>query len=303
MISQQTLSGRAWAEMLLLAAFWGVSFLAFAICLQELGVFTTVTHRVFWGTLLMWLIAIIRKWPLPPPQLWIACLVMGLLNNVIPFSLIAWGQTTIESGLAAIFNASTAIFGIIFAAIVFSDERLTTRKTIGVILGFLGVSIAIGLESLRSFDLRSLAQLAILGASISYGMASVWARSTLKSLPPHTAALGMLTGASIIMLPLAFIVDGRPSFDLQPETWAAIAYIAIFATTLAYLLYYRVLAMAGSGNLMLVTLLIPPIAIVLGAIVLQEAIAITALIGFAFIALGMIILDGRLAVKLSRSKI
>ena len=303
MISQQTLSGRAWAEMLLLAAFWGASFLAFAICLQELGVFTTVAHRVFWGTLLMWLIAIIRKWPLPPPQLWIACLVMGLLNNVIPFSLIAWGQTTIESGLAAIFNASTAIFGIIFAAIVFSDERLTTRKTIGVILGFLGVSIAIGLESLRSFDLRSLAQLAILGASISYGMASVWARKTLKSLPPHTAALGMLTGASIIMLPLAFIVDGRPSFDLQPDTWAAIAYIAIFATTLAYLLYYRVLAMAGSGNLMLVTLLIPPIAIVLGAIVLQEAIAITALIGFAFIALGMIILDGRLAAKLSRSKI
>jgi len=154
----------------------------------------------------------------------------------------------------------------------------------------------------RNLDIRSAAQLAIVFASISYGTASVWARKSLRSIPPHSAALGMLTGSTAIMLPLAYAIDGAPSLSLKPETWAAIAYVAILATTCAYLLYYRVLSMAGSGNLMLVTLLIPPVAIILGALVLNEAIAISALIGFAIIAIGMIILDGRLAEKLSRSK-
>jgi len=299
MIPQQSLSTRAWAEMLLLALIWGASFLAFAICLRELGVFTTVAHRVAWGTLVMWGIALARGWPLPPKSLWFACLVMGLLNNVIPFSLIAWGQTTIESGLASILNASTAIFGVLLAAIVFADERLIPRKIIGVLLGFIGVAIAIGIESLANFDVRSMAQISILLASFSYGCASVWARKTLKSLPPHTSALGMLTGSTLIMIPLAFVIDGPPSFSLLPETWIAIVYIAVAATTGAYLLYYRVLSMAGSGNLMLVTLLIPPIAIVLGALVLNESIPPAALIGFAIIALGMLILDGRLAARLT----
>ncbi len=295
MINQQTLSTRAWGEMLLLALIWGASFLAFAICLRELQVFTTVAHRVFWGTVLMWIIAIARGWMLPPLRLWLACLIMGLLNNVIPFSLIAWGQTTIESGLASILNASTAVYGILFAAVIFADERLTTRKLVGVAIGFVGVIIAIGIESLKSFDIRSLAQLAIVGASMSYGLASVWARRSLKSLPPRSAALGMLTGSTLIMLPLSFAVDGPPRFDLSAQTWVAIAYIAAAATTGAYLLYYRVLSMAGSGNLTLVTLVIPPIAILLGAAFLEERITPTAMAGFAIIALGMIILDGRLA--------
>jgi len=302
MITQQTLSTRAWGELLLLALIWGASFLAFAICLKELEVFTTVAHRVFWGTCLIWIIAIARKWPLPPPQLWAACLVMGLLNNVIPFSLIAWGQTAIESGLASIINAATAIFGILFAAIAFQDEQLTRRKIVGVLLGFVGVIIAIGPDSLRNFDIRSLAQLAIVGACISYGLASVWARKTLRGLPPETAALGMLTGSTLLMLPISISIDGPPSFQLAPQTWAAILYISIAATTIAYLLYYRVLSMAGSGNLMLVTLLIPPIAILLGALVLDETISTSALIGFAVIALAMIILDGRLTRALIRRK-
>lgn len=301
MIHQQSLSSRAWTEMLLLAFIWGASFLAFAICLRELGVFTTVAHRVFWGTLVMWAIAFWRKWPLPPAHLWMACLVMGLLNNVVPFSLIAWGQTTIESGLASILNAMTAIFGLLFAAVAFQDERLTAPKVVGVIMGFIGVAVAIGFGSIKNFDIRSLAQLAIIGAAISYGLASIWARKTLHALTPQSAALGMLTSSSLIMVPLALAIDGVPAFNLQPQTWLSITYIAIAATTFAYLLYYRVLAMAGSGNLMLVTLLIPPIAIALGALLLGEALALSALTGFGIIAVGMIILDGRLLAWLIRS--
>ena len=284
--------------MLLLALIWGGSFLAFAICLQEIPVFTTVAHRVLWGAIAIWMIAILKGWPLPPREFWAPCLIMGLLNNVIPFSLIAWGQTTIESGLASILNGATAVFGILFASLFFADERLIPRKLIGVILGFIGVIIAIGIDSLRNFDIRSLAQISVLGATISYAFAGIWARKLLKGLPPHASALGMLTGAGVIMIPLAYWVDGTPSFDLKGQTWAAIAFISLLATTGAYLLYYRVLAFAGSGNLMLVTLLIPPVSILLGAWVLKEAVASSSIAGFVVIALGMIILDGRLAGKL-----
>ncbi|EBA10999.1 transmembrane drug/metabolite transporter family protein, putative [Roseobacter sp. CCS2] len=226
-------------------------------------------------------------------RVWGAFLVMGLLNNVIPFSLMAWGQLHIETGLTSILNAATAIFGVIAAAVFFADERLTTRKTIGVTLGFLGVSTAIGLAAFKDFDIRSLGQLAVIGGTISYALAGVWARKMLGHLTPQMAAAGMLTGASVMTIPAAWLVEGPITLALAPQTWAAIAYYAVVATAIAYMLYYRVLAMAGSGNLMLCTLLVAPVAIILGAVVLGEDLPLRAYIGFAILALGLVILDGR----------
>ena len=295
MIEQKTLSGRAWIEMLLLGCIWGGSFLAVRIALDEVNPLTSVAHRTFWAMLVLWIVVLLWRLPIPRnPKIWVGFLIMGFLNNVIPFSLMAWGQLYIESGLTSILNAATAVFGVIAAALFFADERITPRKAIGVILGFLGVATAIGLDNFRSFDLRSLAQLAVIGGTISYAIAGVWARKILGGLPPQVAAAGMLTGSTLIMVPLVWIVDGPISLDLQPRTILAIGYYAIIATAGAYLLYYRVLAMAGSGNLMLVTLLITPVAITLGALVLDEALSTNAYIGFALLALGMIILDGRL---------
>ena len=217
---------------------------------------------------------------------------MGLLNNVIPFGLMTWGQLYIESGLTSILNGATAIFGVIVAALIFADERLTPRRAVGVGLGFLGVATAIGIGALASFDLRSTAQLAVLAGTVSYALASAWARARLSHLPPQVAAAGMLTGSTLILLPTALWIDGPVQFDLQLRTWAAITYFALFSTAFAYLLYYRVLSMAGSGNLMLVTLLIPPVAIVLGAAVLGEALPPRAFVGFGVLALGLLILNG-----------
>ena len=219
---------------------------------------------------------------------------MGLLNNVIPFSLMAWGQLHIETGLTSILNAATAIFGVIAAAVFLADERLTLRKAIGVSFGFAGVVTAIGIGALASFDIRSLGQLAVIAGTISYAIAGVWARKTLSGQPPQVAAAGMLAGASLFALPIALIVEGPISVSLDARTWAAIGYYAIIATAFAYLLYYRVLAMAGSGNLMLCTLLVAPVAIILGAVVLDEALPVQAYAGFALIAAGLLILDGRL---------
>lgn len=294
MTDQKSLSSRAWAEMLFLALIWGGSFLSIRITLDEISPLMSVAHRVAWAMLFLWGVVAMMRIPLPRnPRIWFAFLVMGLLNNVIPFVLMAWGQLHIESGLTSILNAFTAVVGVVMAALFFSDERLTPRKIIGVVFGFFGVAVAIGLENFKNFDLRSLAQLAVLGGTVAYAVAGVWARKNLVGMPPQLAAAGMLTGATVIMLPLVYFVEGLPTFDLQPRTLVAIGYYAVIATAAAYLLYYRVLAMAGSGNLMLVTLLVAPVAITLGAVILSEKLSANALIGFVILALGLIILDGR----------
>ncbi|WP_299148926.1 DMT family transporter [uncultured Tateyamaria sp.] len=295
MTLQKTMTGRAWAEMLLLALIWGGSFLSIRIALDEVAPLTSVAHRTGWAMLVLWAVVIAMRLPIPRnPQIWVGFLGMGLLNNVIPFGLMAWGQLHIETGLTSILNAATAIFGVIAAALFFADERITPRKGIGVALGFFGVATAIGLENFRSFDLRSLAQLAIIAGTISYALAGVWARRMLGGLAPQVAAAGMLSGSTLITLPMAWIIDGPITLALQTDTMLAIGYYALIATAGAYLLYYRVLAMAGSGNLMLVTLLIAPVAITLGAVVRGETLSANAFAGFALLALGLMILDGRI---------
>ena len=295
MSNQKTISTRAWGEMLLLGLLWGASFLSIRVALDEVPVVTAVLHRTGWAALVLWGVVALMRLPVPrDPQVWGAFAVMGLLNNVIPFGLMTWGQLYIETGLTSILNAATAIFGVIVAALVFADERLTIRKVVGVTLGFAGVATAIGLDSFASFDLRSSAQLAVLAGTLSYAFASAWARARLGHLSPQVAAAGMLTGSTLMLLPTALIIDGPIRFDLQPVTWAAIAYYALFATAGAYLLYYRILAMAGSGNLMLVTLLIPPVAIVLGVAILGEDLRPQAYGGFALLAVGLLVLNGTL---------
>ncbi len=295
MTDQKTLSSRAWMELLLLAAIWGASFAAIRIALDELGPLTVVAHRVGWAMLALWAVVWWRRLPLPrDARVWFAFLMMGLLNNAIPFGLMAWGQLHIASGLTAILNAATAIFGVLMAALFFADERLTPGKVMGVTLGFAGVATAIGLENLRNFDLRALAQLAVIAGTVSYALASVWGRKRLGDQPPLVAAAGMLTGGTVILLPLAWAIEGPITLDLAPRTWGAIAYVGLISTAFAYLLYYRVLAMAGSGNLMLVTLLVPPFAITLGAWLLEETLYASAFAGFGLLVTGMIILDGRI---------
>jgi len=299
MTTQKSLSPRASLDLILLSAIWGASFVAIRVALDEVPVLTSVAHRVLWAALALWCVIWWMRLPLPrSPRVWGACLVMGLLNNAIPFGLMAWGQLYIESGLTAIFNAATAIFGVLLAALFFADERLTRRKALGVGLGFLGVASAIGIQNLLAFNLQSLAQLAILAGTVSYACAGVWARVALTGLPPQIAAAGMLTGSSLIMVPLAWVLEGPMTLSLDPATLLAIGYYALIATAGAYLLYYRILAAAGSGNLMLVTLTLVPFAIVLGAVIRGESLGPEAYVGFGLLALGLLILSGRLLPQL-----
>ncbi len=286
---------RAWAELVLLAVIWGGSFIGNKIALVEFGVLSTVALRVFGGAILLWAYVLWRGLPLPKgARIWGIFLVMGALNNAIPFTLITWGQVQIASGLAAIFNASTAIFGVLVAAALIRAERLTPARLLGTSIGFAGVLVTMGPAALTGFDLSALAQWALIGAAVSYAFAASFARLKLRDLPPQVAAAGMLTGATFWMLPLALGFEGVPHVTHSTQGFAALVYLIAVSTAFAYLLYYRVLAMAGAGNLTFVTLITAPVAVLAGALMLHESIPARAYPGFALLALGLIVIDGRL---------
>ncbi|WP_319823801.1 DMT family transporter [Thalassovita sp.] len=293
---QKSIPPRAWVELLLLSLIWGGSFLSVAVIIREIPVLWAVAWRVGGAAAVLWAYVLWRG--LAPPRgwrAWGAFLGMGLLNNVIPFTLITWGQQHISTGLAGILNALTAVLGVLVAALLLADERLTTRKGVGVLLGFAGAATVIGPAALGQLNPASLGQLALLGSSLSYALAGVWARRTLAGQTPQVAAAGMLTASTLMMVPLAWITEGAPALPQLGQTWVALAYLSLIATAGAYLLYYRVLGMAGSGNLMLVTLMIAPFAVLLGALVLGETLPPRAYGGFALLAAGLIVIDGRLA--------
>ncbi len=287
--------------LIALAAVWGGSFFFAEVALGEVPPLTITLHRVFWTIPILAVIVAMKRIPIPrSPRIWLGYLGMGALNNAIPFSLIFWGQTQIESGLASILNGTTAMFGAVVAGVLLADEPLTARKIGGAVLGLIGVGVIMGPEAVSGFNPANLAQLAILGAALSYAFASVWGRVMLAGQPPLMNALGMVSASALIMTPVVWMVDGAPTLALTAPTWGALLGLAALSTALAYVLYFAILARAGAANLMLVTLLIPPFAIALGAMFLGERIGPEAWVGFAIIAVGFAVNDGRVFGKLRR---
>lgn len=278
-----------------LALVWGGSFFFAEVALRELPPLTITLFRVALALPVLFLVVRLKGIAIPRGgKIWAAYLGMGALNNAIPFSLIFWGQTQIESGLASILNGTTAMFGAVVAGLLLKDEPLTPQKLLGALIGFIGVAVTMGPAALTSLDPRNLAQIAVLAAAFSYALASVWGKTFLAGQPPIMNALGMLIGSTVLMLPVALYSDGMPRFDLSVEVWGALLGVAVLSTALAYLMYFDILRRAGSANLMLVTLLIPPVAVGLGAGFLGEQLGREALLGFLIIGFGLVVTDGRL---------
>ncbi len=287
---------REWTLLLGLSILWGGSFFFVGVAVQELPPLTIVALRVGLAAVGLWVIALVLGLTPPrSPRVWLAFLCMGTINNVIPFSLIVWGQTQIASGLASILNATTPLFTVVVATCLLSDERATPLKLVGVITGFCGVVVMIGLPA-SAQPAPWLPQLAILAAALSYAFGGVYGRrfKTLGVHPILTAA-GQVTASGLIMLPLAFWLEGAGALATAgPGTWSAILGLALFSTSLAYIIYFRLLATAGATNLLLVTLLVPASAILLGVLFLNEALSVTQFAGLGLIALGLSAIDGRL---------
>ncbi len=290
-----SMSAIAWLLVIILSVLWGGSFFFAELALRELPPFTIVLGRVGIAALALHLLLLASGRRMPADiGLWAAFLAMGALNNLIPFSLIVWGQTEITSGLASILNATTPLFAVVVAHLLTTDERLTASRFAGVLAGFVGVVVMIGPAALAGLGGEALAQLAVLTAAFSYALAGIFGRR-FRGLDPTIIACGQVTCSTALLIPLVLAID-RPWMLPPPgaATWAAMIGIAVLSTALAYILYFRILTLAGATNLMLVTFLIPISALLLGILFLGETITIGQLAGMALIAAGLACIDGRL---------
>ncbi|MEP1443850.1 MAG: DMT family transporter [Hyphomicrobiales bacterium] len=293
----KTMSPLVWGMLILLSVLWGGSFFFQGVAVQELPTFTVVVARVGLAALALWLILPMLKVHMPKTgAAWKAFFGMAVLNNVIPFTLIVWGQSHIASGLASIFNSMMPVFTIVIAHFLTADEKMTPRKVTGVILGIMGVVVLIGGDALDGLGVNLFAQLAILGAGVSYGFAGIWGRRfSAMGIKPMASATGQLTASTLVLFPVMLLVDKPWTLALPSQfTMASLMSLAIFSTAFAYVLVFNIIARAGATNLSLVTFLIPPSAILLGILFLNESLEIKHVIGMVFIGLALVVIDGRL---------
>lgn len=292
----RTMGPFEWLLLVTLSLLWGGSFFFVEVAVKELGPLTIVALRVGLAALALNALIILLGKRMPrDPALWAAFFAMGLLNNMIPFSLIAWGQGHITSGLASILNATTPLFTVVVAHYLTRDEPLTSGRVAGVLIGFAGVAFMLGADIQAGTSNRSWAQIAVLAGALSYALAGVFGRRfrTLGCSPMITAC-GQVTASATVLMPLALMVE---RFWEPPwpglETWSALLGLALLSTMLAYIVYFRLLATAGATNLLLVTFLIPISAILLGTLFLGERLEPRHLAGMGLIGVGLAAIDGR----------
>jgi drug/metabolite transporter (DMT)-like permease len=294
----RTLMNRSdWLILGILALIWGGAFFFIGVAVRHVPPLTYVFMRLSIAAAAMWTYLKLRRQALGlPREVWGAIMLLALLNNALPFTLFGWGQTHIASGLASILNATTPIWGVLVAHFLTADERMSPRKIAGVLLGFGGVATMIGPALLSDLGTDGLAQLACVTASLSYALAAVWARRFRRlGVSPLSVTTGQLTAGAVMMLPFSLVIDQPWTRAFPPlSAIAAITALALLCTAFGYVLYFRLIDRAGATNALLVTLLVPPVAILLGGLFLGEQLAPQDFLGLGLIALGLAAIDGRL---------
>ncbi len=288
------MSLKNWVMLIFLSFLWGGSFFLIEVALKNFHVFQIVFFRVFFASIFIYVYLLYKKINIPLTlSLWGSFFIMGLLNNVIPFSFFTYAQTEISSSLASILNATTPIFTAIVAHMFTKDEKMDFSKVIGLILGWIGIIIL--LLPKVDYSFKS-AQIFGLVAALSYAFAAVYGKR-FKKLNPLVVAFGMLFCSSIILFILNFNDILMVKFVVNGSS-AAVILLALFSTSLAYIIYFKILASSGATNLALVTFLIPITAITLGVFVLDESLSTNALIGMIIIFISLLVIDGRIVKKL-----
>ena len=290
-----------WAMLIALSVLWGGSFFFNGVAVRELPSLTIVWLRVAIGFagLLVILRASGERMPSEPRTL-VALLGLGLFNNVIPFTLIVWGQHRIPSGLAAILNATTPLFGALAAHLLTRDEKLTPLKIAGIAIGFAGVALLVGVDALSGLGTGVAGEAACIAAAIAYALAAIYARRFRRmGVTPLATATGQVGASTLLLLPLMLAVDQPWTLPMpHAATWAAMLGAGLLATSVAFILYFRIIASSGATNALLVTFLVPLSAILLGALLLHEALLPRHFAGMALIGIGLAFIDGRLPRRL-----
>jgi drug/metabolite transporter (DMT)-like permease len=294
----QVMGAKLWCLIVMLSMIWGASFFFVEIAVKTMTPLTIVLCRVGLAALLLLVFVRFTHRRLPRDiRIWAAFLALGALNNVLPFSLITWGQGHIDSSLAAVLNATSPVFSVILAHFLTQDEPLTKNRLVGVLFGWAGVAVLIGIDAAEGAGMKTAGQAAVLGASLCYALAAIFGRR-FKALDPVVVSAGMLTGSFLIMLPLAFAFETPLGLNPTPVTWAALVGLAAISTSLAYIIYFHVLSKAGATNILLVTFLIPVSAVFLGVMVLGETPGWNVFAGMGLIFSGLICIDGRILKRL-----
>jgi drug/metabolite transporter (DMT)-like permease len=289
-----------WLGLVVLSMIWGSSFLFVELAVDHVAPITIVFFRVGLAALALILYCLFKRLRIPLEGKHIRqYVIMGFLAHALPFALITWGQTHITAGLASIYNATTPLFTVLVAHYLLADERANKTKFIGVLTGLAGVAVLIG-GNLKGLSFQNiLGQMAGLCAAISYAFSVVYGRK-FSGVKPAGIAAATLTGATLLIAPLAFI-PGSSVTTLPPASAvAAIVALALLCTAIAYIIYYWILEHAGATNLSLVTFLIPASAIMLGIVFLGETLALNHIAGLALIFCGLILVDGQVLRFMSR---
>ena len=290
------MSNKAWLLLLFLSLIWGSSFYFIGEGVKSVPPLTLVFYRIFFAGLALYLVFLWLRRRLPKKlDFWIKVSVMALLNNIIPFTLIAWGQQTISGGLASILNSNTAFAAVFLAAAFIPSEKLGIRRIIGTLIGICGVTLVTGFDVLNEITLTSLSQLAVLLASISYALGSVWGQTQLSVYEPKDIACGTLLIGSLISVPFVILINGLPNLAVFDLKFILILFgLSIAGTAIAYIVYFRILELAGAANLMLVTIIVPVFAILIDVILLEKWISMQIFFGFIVISFGLLVIDGRI---------
>ena len=290
------MNNKTWLLVILLGFIWGSSFLFTEILLNYINPVLIVFFRVSLASIILIIYVLFftnLKFNLSK-EILLIFFTMGLLNNVIPFLLIAYAQETITGGLASILNANTSFFTIFLASLFLKDEKLTNYRLLGIIIGIIGVVVIVGFENLSELKNYNFGIVLMLFSCLSYSFAGIFAKTKLTNIHPTISATGMLSMSTIILFPFIIIYNGDELININSTVLYYSCMFAFICTVLAYFLYFKILETNGAGNLLICTIIIPPSSILLNAFFINEIIKIYELIGLIIITLGLIILDGRI---------
>ncbi|MGB3271762.1 MAG: DMT family transporter [Xanthobacteraceae bacterium] len=289
-----------WLRLLVLGVLWGGSFFFVGVAVKEVPPMTIVFFRTLLAALLLAPLLWVYRIAIPTTWAgWRPFVVLALLNNAIPFTLTAMGQTMIPSGIASVVNAMTPVFTVLILA-AFGDERLYPRRVAGVALGFAGVLILQGFD-MDFGSVQSVGILLCLAATVFYGFAALWAKRVVADVPPIGAATFQLASTGVIMMVLCAVFDQPWQLPMPSvSTWLALLGLGAISTALGFILFFQIVRSSGAGNVMLVTLLVPVTAIILGAVFLHEAITTREIVGALVISSALLIMDGRILSRFAR---
>lgn len=289
------MKSKAILYLAILGAIWGTSFLFIKICVGSIPLFTFVSGRMLMGGCVLYGVLLLQGDKMPPlGRAWIPFVFIGFFNALLPYGMIAWGEQHISSGLAAILNATTPIFAVIIAHYFLSDERLTVGRITGILLGLVGIVVVVWPELRRGVSFDVWGQLAVVGGSLGYAIAIVYARKRLQGVPAIKTSIGMLASGFVMTVPLILLLENPLAIQPAPEAWLSWVALGVFGTAVAYLLYYWLVRHAGATYTAMVTFILPPMGVFWGALILGERISWLQGVGSLVILFSIMLVNGYL---------